>query len=244
MDLRLENQYEKNAVEALKKLDFVPKNFQLTANKQPKKADITITTGGTTTAGCDLIVTDSTPHVVTLRYNPNALKWEFADRQRSLTTELATESNLLRTIRSNWKSTPLKIEKPYLTEGMSSILASLPKRTLYETDLKNFPTISGELSGIEIEKYYQSKKCHYINVGTHGFYLIGSANPLKFKGVPRFSSVASVKWSARVQPEGNDNYHFAFEMVMRIRSKSPFNAAPCTKNNALIVTRDVKLPQA
>ena len=67
-----------------------------------------------------------------------------------------------------------------------------------------------------------------MNVGTHGFYLLGSKNPLALKGVPRFGTAAQAKYRARVQAKGGGSYQFTFEMSFSIRSsdKSPYNIAP------------------
>jgi hypothetical protein len=105
---------------------------------------------------------------------------------------------------------------------------SLSKREMYKRDLSLFKDIKGVIPASKIEDYYNKKKTYYINVGTHGFYLLGSKNPLNLAGLPRFGSSASAKYRARVQYKGKDNYQFTFEMQFSIPAdkKSPYNIAP------------------
>ena len=86
------------------------------------------------------------------------------------------------------------------------------------------------------------KKTYYVNVGTHGFYLMGNVNPYGFGGIPRFSSAADAKYRARVQSKGGGNYQFTFEMAFSVRVRSPFNIAPCTRTDVRIQESLVKLP--
>ena len=65
-----------------------------------------------------------------------------------------------------------------------------------------------------------------MNVGTHGFYMMGNRNPYRLKKVPRFSVSSNALWRARVQAKGGGNYQFTFEMGFRIVKKSQYNIAP------------------
>ena len=99
-------------------------------------------------------------------------------------------------------------------------------RQRYERDLKLFKDIKGEIPASKIEEYYNKKDTYYVNVGTHGFYLMGKTNPLRLKDVPTFGASAKAIYRARVQYKGNDNYQFTFEMQFSMKQKSPFNIAP------------------
>ena len=98
------------------------------------------------------------------------------------------------------------------------------------------------LHKLDPENYYVKKNTYYVNVGTHGFYLMGTKNPLGFNNVPRFSTSATAGWRARCQYKGNDNYQFTFEMNFKMRAKSEFNIAPCTKSNVNIINDKIILP--
>ena len=78
-----------------------------------------------------------------------------------------------------------------------------------------------------------------MNIGTDGFYLLGSSNPLKLKDIPRFGTAAKATYRARVQYKGKDNYQFTFEMQFSVPAgkRSPYNIAPVTsKNNVNIAS--------
>ena len=87
------------------------------------------------------------------------------------------------------------------------------------------------------------KKTYYVNVGTHGFYLMGIKNPLKLKGVPTFSSAAKATYRARVQYKGGGNYQFTFEMQFSIPSskKSVYNIAPVDGKSVTILKKELNL---
>ena len=116
-------------------------------------------------------------------------------------------------------------------------------RSRYERDRDTFPDIRGEISATKIENYYNRKKTYYVNVGTHGFYLMGDRNPLKLKDVPRFGKAAKAIYRARVQYKGSGNYQFTFEMQFSIPAskKSQFNIAPVDGKSVTIRTKEIDL---
>ena len=99
------------------------------------------------------------------------------------------------------------------------------------------------LLNIKIEEYYNKKDTYYVNVGTHGFYLMGTSNPLKLKDVPRFGNSAKAIYRIRVQYKGSDNYQFTFEMQFSIPAvkKSPFNIAPVNGKTVNIIKNEMNL---
>jgi len=80
-----------------------------------------------------------------------------------------------------------------------------------------------------------------VNVGTHGFYLMGNNNPLKLKGVPTFGTSAKATYRARVQYKGGGNYQFTFEMQFSMNKKSPFNIAPVDGKSVVILKEKMNL---
>ena len=58
-------------------------------------------------------------------------------------------------------------------------IEGLDKRAIYSKELARFPELKGVIPATKIEQYYNQKKTYYVNIGTHGFYLLGSKNPLK-----------------------------------------------------------------
>jgi hypothetical protein len=119
----------------------------------------------------------------------------------------------------------------------------MSNREMYERDKVLFKDIKGSIPASKIEEYYIKKKTYYVNVGTHGFYLMGSKNPLKLKGIPRFGTAANATYRARVQYKGGGNYQFTFEMQFSIptNSKSPFNIAPVDGKTVNIIEKKLNL---
>lgn len=220
-------QYEKNAATALKKLNAVPKNF--TPAGAGKDVPDLILQKGKLTAGCELKISAASAGSLVLKFEDKK-GWHFgevdkADDEKIFIRDLAMEVGLFDLIKKTWKELPLKgsTNKELLNQTKD-----LTKREKYERDKAAFPDIKGTIPATKIEQYYNKKKTYYVNVGTHGFYLLGRKNPLGFKGIPEFGRKAIAKFRCRVQYKGNDNYQFTFEMNFTISSanKSPYNIAP------------------
>ena len=103
-----------------------------------------------------------------------------------------------------------------------------------------------------VSEYYNRKKCYYINVGTHGFFLLGNRDPLKLnkamrdlgytKVIPDFGASAKCMIRVRVHdksrsgPSGESffegaedrvgGYQFTMTLQFSNVTKSPYNIAP------------------
>lgn len=238
-------EYEKNAAVILKKFGFVPKGF-VPAGAGHDQPDLMLTYKGVT-SGCELKITAASAGSLVLKYNAKnkSNPWSFGEikkteDEKKFIMDLAHEIDLFTLIKKSWKEMPYKRDKDTLWESTAGKLS--PKER-YERDRDTFKDIKGEIPASKIEQYYARKKTYYVNVGTHGFYLMGSRNPLKLKGVPRFSDAAKATYRARVQYKGSGNYQFTFEMQFTIPStkKSPFNIAPVNGKSVAILTKELNL---
>lgn len=238
-------QYEENAAKVLKKMGIVPKNFQ-PAGASHNQPDLMLEHKGKE-SGCELKITAASAGSLVMKYDAKNKRnpWSFGkisedDAEKQFIKDLGEEIRIFDLIKKNWKDVPLKREKDPLlvaqTKGMS-------KKQIYERDRDTFADIRGEIPASKIEEYYNRKDTYYVNVGTHGFYLMGSKNPLKLKDVPRFGSSAKATYRARVQYKGSDNYQFTFEMQFSIPAsrKSPFNIAPVDGKTVTIIEREIDL---
>ena len=218
--------YEINAAKLLKKYKLVPESF-IPAGAGHDQPDLMLQYKKEK-AGCELKITAASAGSLVLKYNNAKKSWGFgevsaSDEEKLFIKKLAEQVKLFDEIKKKWRGVPHKRDKDgewYKTSG------KLKPRQRYESDLKNFPEIKGEISAEEIEKYYNRKNTYYVNVGTHGFYLMGRKNPFDLSGVPRFGSAAKAIYRARVQYKGNDNYQFTFEMQFSMSERSPYNIAP------------------
>jgi len=238
-------EYEKNAANFLKPMGLVPKSF-VPAGAGHDQPDLMLEYKRKK-AGCELKISAASAGSLVLKYDIKDKKnpWKFGDvskddSEKMFIVNLAKDLKLFDIIKKKWKEVPFKREKDALWE---STAGKLTKRKQYERDLQAFPDIKDEIPASKIESYYNKKDTYYVNVGTHGFYLMGSSNPLGLKNVPRFGQSARASYRARVQYKGNDNYQFTFEMQFSISTskKSPFNIAPVDGKTVAIKKKDANL---
>jgi hypothetical protein len=238
-------QYEINAANVLKPMGFVPKNF-MPAGAGHNQPDLMLEHKGKK-SGCELKITAASAGSLVLKYNiknKNSL-WSFGeisddDAEKKFIKDLADEIDLFKILKKEWKEIPFKREKDALWNATAG---KLTKKQQYERDRDTFPDVRGEIPANKIEQYYNKKDTYYVNVGTHGFYLMGSKNPLDLKDVPTFGSSAKAIYRARVQYKGSDNYQFTFEMQFSIPAakKSPFNIAPVDGKTVNIIKNKLDL---
>jgi hypothetical protein len=238
-------QYEINATNVLKPMGFVPKEFR-PAGAGHDQPDLMLLYKKIK-AGCELKISAASAGSLVIKYDIKDKRnpWKFGDikhdeDEKIFIKELAEEVKLFDIIKKQWKEEPFKREKDQKWEA---IAGKLTPQQRYERDRDTFKDIKGEIDSIKIEQYYNRKDTYYVNVGTHGFYLMGTKNPLKLKGVPRFSSAAKATYRARVQYKGSGNYQFTFEMqfAIPVSKKSPFNIAPVNGKSVTIIQKDLNL---
>ena len=249
--------YEKNAAKILKPLNIVPQNFT-PAGAGSDKPDLMIQKNGVE-AGCELKISAADAGSLVIKYGNG--KWEMGsivttDKKTGVETtndekkfmkELADEVDLIGLINKNWTDEPYKGGTSDKIKEEMSKLTSLQR---YQRDLNTFKDIKGEIPATKIEQYYNKKKTYYVNVGTHGFYLLGKSNPLKLKGIPSFGAAAKAKYRARCHYKGANkktgtvNYQFTLAMIFSIPKSlaSDYNIAPLkSAKDVNINSKDLKL---
>jgi hypothetical protein len=223
--------YENNAVKFLKKKKLVESSF-VPAYAKSDVPDLVIKSNGTA-VNVELKISAASGGSLVLKYDLSKKKWSFGDispenEEKMFLANLATEVGALREINKQWKLMPLKTD---------------PQRTAvkpnYDVDRKKFREIRKSIPATNMEDYYNKKKTYYLNIGSHGFFLLGGADPNRLnarlkkagmKPIPRFGTSATLDYRVRVQPKstGGKTYQFTFELSFRIpvNSKSPYNIAP------------------
>jgi hypothetical protein len=235
--------YEENAVKLLKPMGFVPKSF-MPAGAGSNQPDLMLLYLGKE-AGCELKITAASAGSLVLKYtrSNSSNPWSFGviketEDEKQFIADLAKEVNLFDLIKKQWKEIPYKRDKD---DMWLATAGKLSPQQRYERDRDTFPDIRGEIPATKIEEYYNKKKTYYVNVGTHGFYLLGSKNPFKLKNVPRFGSSAKATYRARVQYKGSGNYQFTFEMQFSMKQKSEYNIAPVDGKSVSIIKSKLNL---
>jgi hypothetical protein len=236
-------QYEINAVNILKPMGFVPEKFE-PVGAGHDRPDLMLLYKNQE-SGCELKITAASAGSLVLKYDSKDKKnpWKFGDikatdDEKIFIRDLAEEVGLFDIIKKQWTEVPYKRDKDFAWEVTAGKITSQKR---YERDRDIFKDIRGEIPATKIEQYYNKKQTYYVNVGTHGFYLLGNNNPLRLKGVPRFGTSAKAIYRARVQYKGGGNYQFTFEMQFNMNTKSPFNIAPVNGKSVVILKEKMNL---
>ena len=235
--------YEENAARLLKGMGLVPNGFK-PAGPGSDQPDLMLLYLGEK-SGCELKITAASAGSLVLKYTKanSSRPWAFGiiketEDEKQFLADLAKEVGLFDLIQKQWKEIPYKRDKDDLWIATAGKLSSQQR---YERDRDTFPDIRGEIPAAKIEQYYNKKETYYVNVGTHGFYLLGTKNPFKLKGVPRFGTSAKATYRARVQYKGSGNYQFTFEMQFSMSRKSEFNIAPIDGKSVNIIKSKLNL---
>lgn len=233
--------YEERAYNALQKYGISTGG---TAGASHDKPDLTIKKNKIT-SGCELKNSPTAAGSLVMKYQDG--KWGFGDfkgdPEKEFMHALAVKANLLREMNSSGSAgSKWRGKTPALQNDASGKKMLAPgftdKRKAYEYDLKQFGganEVHIEVGGKAVSDYYNSKKCHYINVGTHGFYLLNSGDPLKlnaaltdakYSPIPDFSTSAKCKIRVRCQYKGGGDYQFVMTLQFYGVKKSQYNLAP------------------
>jgi len=250
--------YEANAYNALKQFSISTGDI---AGASHDKPDLTIlSTSLNRTSGCELKIAPTAAGSLVLKYYQG--KWAYGDTkgdpEKQLLValgdkyKLLTEMNTAGTHGKNWRG---KI--PFLQNdagGKKIIPSKLAKVDAYKKDIEQFSgpnEVHIPVPAKAICDYYNSKKCGYINVGTHGFYLLNKGDPLNLNvklrpTIPDFADIASARIRVRCQNKGSGDYQFVMTLEFSKMTKSFYNLAPVmaasnvTINQALYQTEHNK----
>ena len=234
-------EYDRNVVNYLKKVKLVHPSFQ-PASATSDRADLELYYKRRK-VNIELKIEAASGGSLVLKWDGSASRskrWGFGDvsdnDEKQFLAELAESSGALKEINKRWTDTPLK--RGDMTPEERAAIANIEKRQRYRIDQAKFPEINGILPGRVVADYYAMKNTHYINVGTNGFYLLGSKDPeklldnckkYKLPPIPSFAKSANVKYRARVQDKGGGNYQYTFELSFTLSksASSPYNIGPC-----------------
>jgi hypothetical protein len=250
--------YEENAYKALQQFHISTGG---TAGASSDKPDLTIqSTSLNRTSGCELKIAPTAAGSLVLKYYNN--EWLYGeykgDPEKELLValgnkyKLLTEMNISGVHGKNWRG-----KVPFLqndASGKKIIPSKLAKVDAYKKDIEQFSgpnEVHIEVPAKAICDYYNSKKCGYINVGTHGFYLLNKSDPLNLNvklrpTIPDFADIASARIRVRCQNKGSGDYQFVMTLEFSKMTKSHYNLAPVmaagnvTINQALYQTEHNK----
>jgi hypothetical protein len=215
-----------------------------TAGASHDKPDLTIQNKKKIKTGCELKNSVTAAGSLVLKYHKN--KWSFGDYkgdpEKLFMYNLAMKANLLKEMNTsgsrgkNWRGKTPALQND--ASGKKIIVGFDDKRKAYQYDLNLFGgtnEVHIDVGGKAVSDYYNTKKTFYINVGTHGFFLLNRTDPLglnknlksaKLPEIPDFSSFAKCKIRTRCQYKGGGDYQFVMTLQFYGVTKSPYNLAP------------------
>jgi hypothetical protein len=248
--------YESNAYNALQKYKISTGGV---AGASHDKPDLSLITKSIKTpAGCELKISPTAAGSLVMKYYKG--KWDYGetkgDPEKEMMKAIGQKYKLLEnmnksgTAGKNWRG---KVPVLQNDAAGKKILAGgvTDKKKAYDVDLKNFGgqnEVHIDVPAKAICDYYNQKKTQYINVGTHGFYLMNKSDPLKLNAklatkIPDFANMASARIRIRCQYKGGGDYQFVMTLEFSKVAKSPYNLCPITApNNVTIALAEYKKP--
>jgi len=236
--------YESNAYKVLEKYGI---SVGGVAGASHDKPDLSIVTKSIKTpAGCELKISPTAAGSLVLKYYNG--KWDFGevkgDPEKVMMKEIAAKYKLLENMNTSgsagakWRGKVPILQndqsgKKILTGGIKD------KRAAYKIDIESFKgenEVHINVPAKAICDYYNKKKTHYLNVGTHGFYLMNKLDPLKLnlklqKKIEDFSNCASARIRVRCQNKGGGDYQFVMTLEFSNVKKSAYNLCPIAAPN-------------
>ena len=230
--------YEENAYKALQQFHISTGG---TAGASHDKPDLTIQNiTSKQTSGCELKISTTAAGSLVLKYT-NGL-WSYGetkgDPEKVFLMDLGEQFNLLREMnKSGAYGDKWRGKVPHLQNdqrGRKILFEAKTKQEAYQKDLQQFGgqnEVHIPVQARAICDYYNSKKCDYINVGTHGFYLLNKRDPLGLNkklvpNIPDFADIAAARIRVRCQYKGSGDYQFVMTLEFSKMIKSYYNIAP------------------
>lgn len=245
--------YEENAYEALQKYDISTGGV---AGASHDKPDLTIKAPGKKPIGCELKNSPTAAGSLVLKYYKG--KWAYGDYkgevEKEMLVAIANEANLLKEMNTSGKAgAEWRKSKPILqntnTGAKTLLIGDIKKlddrKRAYKKDLDNFggsKEVHIDVGSKAVCDYYITKKCSYINVGTHGLFTLNGKDTLGLNDklrklglpiIPDFAKSSETKIRVRVQPKSTSKMDYQFVLTLQFGSvkKSPYNIAPLKKGS-------------
>lgn len=257
--------YEENAAKALIKKNWVKKDYK-PAGASSDRPDLDLLVNGKE-YGCELKKDLASAGSLVIHYLGNG-KYDYGDTEGSKEKEflkgLGINAKVMQAIKNKWKTEPY-IQKVRDAKWVARVRKSgLSLRERYDHDIGNLRDIYFPLPASTISKYYNIKKTYYVNVATHGFYLLGRNDPAGLNDnanpkIPLWDDNHTAVLRIRIQSKGvtkaaedekrkgwpsagAQGYQITMEIQFKSVSKSPYNIGPIVGKTATIDEKKIMLP--
>jgi hypothetical protein len=235
--------YESNAHAALKKYNIA---YGSTAGASHDKPDLTIARKNKT-SGVELKISPTAAGSLVMKYHKG--KWDYGDyageAEKEFLHGIGEKYNLLKEMNSDgthgakWRNSIPALQND--ANGNKILAPGIKdKATAYKRDIGNFgkdAEIHINVPAKAVCDYYNAKNCYYINVGTHGFFLLNKSDPLGinaalkkigYPAVQDFANSANCKIRVRCQLKSSSKSDYQFVMTLQFSgvTKQAYNIAP------------------
>ena len=202
--------------------------------------------------GCELKMAPTAAGSLVLKYTNG--KWAMGDLkgdpEKKVIADLATKYKVLQNMNTSgaagakWRG-----KVPYLQNdaaGKKVLVGVKDKTKAYAEDLKQFGgqnEVKIDVPAKAICDYYNEKNTTYLNVGTHGFYLMNASDPLQLNkkidgvAIPDFAKSARATIRVRCQYKGGGDYQFVMTLEFSNVTKSPYNLAPTLSSSSAVINK-------
>ena len=253
-------EYERNAINFLTPLGLCDGKFAGASHDRP---DIMLVVRGQE-SGCELKISPTAGGSLVIKAYANSKPhWRFGtiehdETEKQFLADLAKQSGVLNKINQKWQTPIFNVSDR--TREWERQMLKIPLRERYDMDLKTCPDIREPLNADAMTKYYNLKNTYYINVGTHGFYLLGNKDPLGLNDrlktvglplIPKFEDHCRITARVRCQSKGitkadaeekskrrigAQGYQFTFTIEFALpKNSTTYNIAPINGNNVTIL---------
>lgn len=257
--------YEENAAKALIKKNWVKKDYK-PAGASSDRPDLDLLVGGKE-YGCELKKDLASAGSLVI-HHLGGKKYAFGDTEGSKEKEflkgLGLDANVLQAIKNKWTKEPF-IQNNRDAKWVARVRKTgLNLKERYDYDLKNCRDIYFPLPASTISSYYNLKDTYYINVATHGFYLLGKKDPAGLNKhadpkIPLWDNNHTAVLRIRIQSKGvtkateeekrkgwpfagAQGYQITMEIQFKSVTKSPYNIGPIMGKSATIDEKNIVLP--
>jgi hypothetical protein len=259
-------EYEKNAINFLTPMGLSDGIFAGAGHDRP---DIMLIVRGKK-SGCELKISPTAGGSLVLKAYANKVPhWQFGEiahdeTEKRFLADLAKSSGVLNKVNEIWDTPIYNVADR--TKDWERQMLRIPLRERYNRDLQICKDIRLQLPSDAMSKYYNIKDTYYINVGTHGFYLLGSGDPLGLNDrmraagmpvIPKFEDKCVIEARVRCQSKGvtkadaaeksrgtisAQGYQFTFTIEFKLpKNTTPYNIAPINGKSVTILTSQAKL---
>ena len=260
-------QYEENVAASLKKKNWVKQNYT-PAGASSDRPDLDIFINGVE-YGCELKKDLASAGSLVIHHLGD-MKYDYGEtegeKEKEFLKGLGENAGVMNAIKTKWRIEPFiqKVRDSKWVERVKA--ANLPLRERYRHDLKACPDIYFPLPRHTISQYYNLKSTYYLNVATHGFYLLGKTDPAslsmnKFgvESVPLWDDCHTAVLRIRIQSKGitkaegiekikgfpftgGQGYQITMEIQFKSVKRSIYNIGPIIGKSASIDEARIKLP--